>query len=305
MTNREQTSSNNVDELLLDAGHSDAPELRLSLLRMHSLAQLPVPAPSAELELLLDGGQDALAHQRRLRKHRPTVVGVAVIAGMGLGVTGVAATSPAPRIGQGLATMQELTGGWTPAWMVPLGPAHASVAPPLFQPDAGLEARGTGEVASSDSTVADAPGGTASEGDASEVAGAPEGVASGGVASGGATSLARGPVPLNARALNAAVLNARASEARALNPRASDTGAADEDSGTELSPGTGDRETGAKAGRQPSSVAAVEQLQYVARHLADTVPRGRQGGRHVAETRHKGPASAVEAVGGWLQKLHR
>lgn len=126
MTNN--TVGSIVDELLLDAGHSDASDLRMSLLQLHSLSQLPVPAPGAELAAMLAGTPDAVPRQRGLRKHRPSVVGVAVMAGMGLGVSGVAATSPSPGIGRGLASIQQLTSGWSPTWTPPSVPANPSSA---------------------------------------------------------------------------------------------------------------------------------------------------------------------------------
>jgi hypothetical protein len=136
MTNN--TVGSMVDELLLDAGHSDVAELRMSLLQLHSLAQLPVPAPSVELAAMLAGQPDVLARRRGLRKHRPSVVGVAVIAGMGLGVSGVAATSPSPSNGLGLASIQQLTSGWSPTWMPPLVPANPSSAQsPALDSDGG------------------------------------------------------------------------------------------------------------------------------------------------------------------------
>jgi hypothetical protein len=137
MTNPEKAPHSTVDELLLDAGHADAPELRACLMGLRSLADLPLQAPGAELASLLAGSDDELARKRPLRKHRPTVVSVAVIAGMGLGVSGVAATSPNPDI-QGVVSVQNLDGGWSPGWearldgnSVPLSAAPASPDQPL------------------------------------------------------------------------------------------------------------------------------------------------------------------------------
>jgi hypothetical protein len=126
MTNN--TVDSTVDELLLDAGHSDASDLRTSLLQLGSLARLPVPAPGAELAAMLADPSDALVLRRGLRKHRPSVVGVAVMAGMGLGVSGVAAISPSPGNGRVLASIQQLTSGWSPTWTPPPMPANPSSA---------------------------------------------------------------------------------------------------------------------------------------------------------------------------------
>ncbi|WP_104043224.1 hypothetical protein [Arthrobacter sp. ZGTC412] len=123
-----------VEEMLLDAGQRQNSELRAALLALGSLASLPAPAPSGELAVLLaesedesaggpggrsgisdSGPGDDLAERRRIRAHRPTVVGLALIAGMGLGVGGVAASTPVPGH-SGSPSIQHLLEGWAPAW---------------------------------------------------------------------------------------------------------------------------------------------------------------------------------------------
>ena len=157
MTTREEFSGGTVDQLLLDAGHADVPELRAALLSIASLAQLQAPAPGPELALMLAGPRDELTRQRWLRKHRPAVVGLAVLAGMGLGVSGVAATSQVSGDGAGPWSVQQLTTDWAPGWSLPLAPeaadqegriswvsplflqlerAHAGAAPGLGEPAA-------------------------------------------------------------------------------------------------------------------------------------------------------------------------
>lgn len=272
MTNSEYPSSKMVDELLLDAGYADASDLRLSLLRIHSLAQLPVPAPGAELSAMLAGKPDTVAQRRRARKHRPTVVGVAVVAGMGLGVTGVAATSPSPRLGQGLANVQELTSGLTPDWMRPSGPANAASSALPLQPSPVWGAPETDGADSPESAAAEAPHGAAGK-DAS-------GHGVGGAAFAGGQA-----------AMDEGVVDAGAMDGRALAAGRAEVADAAQDGGISVQP--------------PAHRAAAEHLQHAARHLSDTAPRGRQSGRHVAEKSHKGSQSVVESVGGWLQKLHR
>jgi hypothetical protein len=157
MTTREEFSGGTVDQLLLDAGHADVPELRAALLSIASLAELQAPAPGPELALMLAGPQDELTRRRWLRKHRPAVVGLAVLAGMGLGVSGVAATSQVAGDGAGAWSVQQLTTDWAPGWSLPLAPeaadqdgriswvsplflqlerAHAGTAPGLGEPAA-------------------------------------------------------------------------------------------------------------------------------------------------------------------------
>jgi hypothetical protein len=125
MTTRDEFSGGTVDRLLLDAGHAEVPELKAALLSIASLAQMPAPAPGPELALMLAGPRDELTRQRWLRKHRPTVVGLAVLAGMGLGVSGVAATSQGSGDGSGPWSVQQLTTDWAPGWTLPLAPEAA------------------------------------------------------------------------------------------------------------------------------------------------------------------------------------
>lgn len=126
MTSDASSLIRTVDEMLLDAGGTDAAELRAALLALGSLASLPVPVPGPELASLLSGQTHQLARHRLLRKHRPTVVGLAVIAGMGLGVTGVAATGTAPGV-QASSSIQHLLQDWAPAWTI-IGAPSASAS---------------------------------------------------------------------------------------------------------------------------------------------------------------------------------
>ena len=137
MTTREDISGGTVDQLLLDTGHLDVPDLRAALLSIASLAQMEAPAPGPELAAMLAGPRDELTRQRWLRKHRPAVVGLAVLAGMGLGVSGVAATSQVSGGSLGPWSVQQLTSDWTPGWTLPLPPSAAGDRPagrasPLF-----------------------------------------------------------------------------------------------------------------------------------------------------------------------------
>ncbi|MFF1828497.1 hypothetical protein [Paenarthrobacter sp. NPDC058040] len=93
MTYKELERRAIVDELLLDAGMAGDSEVRTTLLSMGSCADLPAPKPNAELAAMLAGPHDELSKRRWKRKHRAAVVSVAVVAAMGLGVSGVAAAS--------------------------------------------------------------------------------------------------------------------------------------------------------------------------------------------------------------------
>ncbi|WP_052500465.1 hypothetical protein [Arthrobacter sp. SPG23] len=131
MTTRDEVSAGTVDGLLLDSGHTDVPELRAALLSIASLAQMQVPGPGPELAAMLAGPRDELTRKRWLRRHRPTLVGFAVLAGMGLGVSGVAATSQGAAEGSGLWSIQELTTDWAPDWKLPVGPGASNQGGPM------------------------------------------------------------------------------------------------------------------------------------------------------------------------------
>ncbi|WP_258804726.1 hypothetical protein [Pseudarthrobacter sp. NS4] len=144
MTRHADSLRDMVDDMLLDAGYAgdagDA-ELRGALLSLGSLAALQVPPPSGQLARMLagageeppaapfelpDGWQghgksdagDELASRRQLRRHRPMVLGLALIAGMGTGIGGVAASSPAPGHA-GSSSVQQLLEDWSPSWSLP------------------------------------------------------------------------------------------------------------------------------------------------------------------------------------------
>lgn len=122
-----------VDEMLLDAGQAHDSELRAALLSLGTLASLPAPAPNAELAALLAGPRDQLARQRLRRRHRPAVVGLAVIAGMGLGVTGVAASGSGHRQ-LSSPSVQRLLEDWAPSWTIAGAPTAAPAARLLTEP---------------------------------------------------------------------------------------------------------------------------------------------------------------------------
>jgi hypothetical protein len=135
-----------VDEMLLDAGQSHAGELRAALLTLGTLASVPAPVPGAELAALLAGPRDQLSRQRRLRRHRPAVVGLAVLAGMGLGVSGVAATAS----GQGQLSspsVQQLLQDWVPAWNIAGGVQSASPSAGLWPDPLGAAQEGVAPAA--------------------------------------------------------------------------------------------------------------------------------------------------------------
>lgn len=114
-----------VEDMLADAGHPEDTELRAALFSLGSLASLPAPAPSAELARLMAGAgkvspsvapADELARRRR-RIHRPTALGLALVAGMATGIGGVAASSQAP-VQAGSSSVQELLEDWRPSWNI-------------------------------------------------------------------------------------------------------------------------------------------------------------------------------------------
>lgn len=125
MTLRDNELDQRVDELMLEAGHPAVPELRSALMSIGSLAFMPVPAPGPALAALMAGQPDAglpddLTRLRWLHRHRPSVVGIAVLTGMGLGVTGVAANDPEHYLFDSRVSIQQMAQDWTPGWSVPV-----------------------------------------------------------------------------------------------------------------------------------------------------------------------------------------
>ncbi|WP_314324911.1 hypothetical protein [Paenarthrobacter ilicis] len=86
-----------VDEVLLDAGLSGASDLRQALQSFEALGSLPAPEPGPALLAMVNGPHDEVSKRRWRRKHRTAVIGVAVVAAMGLGVSGVAASGSGPN----------------------------------------------------------------------------------------------------------------------------------------------------------------------------------------------------------------
>ncbi|MFE4194312.1 hypothetical protein ACFRJ9_00450 [Paenarthrobacter sp. NPDC056912] len=126
MTCRDSEREAIVDELLLDADLLSAPDVRQTLLSLGSYAHMTAPAPNAELAAMLAGPHDEVTKRRWRHKHRTAVVSVAVVAAMGLGVSGVAAASSG--FTRTPTFIDELLGNFAPQW---------SAAPPVLPaPDA-------------------------------------------------------------------------------------------------------------------------------------------------------------------------
>ncbi|UXM92256.1 hypothetical protein [Paenarthrobacter sp. JL.01a] len=129
-----------VDELLLDADLGDARDLRQALVAMGQFAGAAAPEPGEELAAMLAGPHDDVSKRRWRHKHRTAVVGVAVVAAMGLGVSGVAAASSgftrSPSVQglwEGLAS-QRAAG--TPVLLAPDAPKVSTVPAPSADPAA-------------------------------------------------------------------------------------------------------------------------------------------------------------------------
>ncbi|WP_320537380.1 hypothetical protein [Pseudarthrobacter sp. IC2-21] len=105
-----------VDEMLHDAGETD-PALRAALVSFGALGSLPVPEPRPDLAALLSAQTTLLVRHRLRRRHRTAAVGLAVIAGMGLGVSGVAATVSTPKV-HASASIQQMLQDWAPEWTI-------------------------------------------------------------------------------------------------------------------------------------------------------------------------------------------
>lgn len=121
MTYRDSEREAMADELLLDADLVDAADIRQALLSMGSFANLEAPTPGPELSAMLAGPHDEVSKRRWRHKHRTAVVSVAVVAAMGLGVSGVAAASSG--FTRNPSFIDELLGNYSPQ------PAAAPVLP--------------------------------------------------------------------------------------------------------------------------------------------------------------------------------
>jgi hypothetical protein len=148
-----------VDEMLIDAGETD-PRLRATLLSLGALASLPVPEPRAELAALLSAPTSQLARHRLRGRHRTAAVSLAVIAGMGLGVTGVAATASAPSA-NARGSVQHLLQDWAPSWTIAGTPGVLPWTPAAAEPgspDASVPAGPAAADAGTAGPETDAPG---------------------------------------------------------------------------------------------------------------------------------------------------
>ncbi|MFC8041711.1 hypothetical protein ACFUOZ_20355 [Paenarthrobacter sp. NPDC057355] len=129
-----------VDELLLDANLGDARDLRQALVAVGQFADAAAPEPGKELAAMLAGPHDDVSKRRWRHKHRTAVVGVAVVAAMGLGVSGVAAASSGftrspsfQGLWEGLASQQAAE---TPVLLAPDAPKVSTVPAPSADPAA-------------------------------------------------------------------------------------------------------------------------------------------------------------------------
>lgn len=143
MTLQESCLTDTVDDMLFEAGQEQDTELRAALMSLGALASLPAPPPNAQLAALLGSRPGSLSWRRRLRRHRPAIVGFAVVAGMGLGVTGVAASASRPAE-QASASVQHLLEDWAPSWNVSGVPAAAPALLPQPAPEGQEPAADTG-----------------------------------------------------------------------------------------------------------------------------------------------------------------
>lgn len=194
-----------VDQMLLEAGQQDAADVRAALLSLGAMGAMPLPAPGPRLAELMAGTpahttrreamareaaaheavarqgarlrSDEMARRRALQRNRSAVVGLTVIAGMGLGVTGVAASLPDMK--EGHTSVQQLLQDWAPRWTIAAPGGTAGESPAAQEPGLqGAAADPTGS-AVKESVIPAGPGSSGSAGDgkspaAKKTAAAPE-----------------------------------------------------------------------------------------------------------------------------------
>jgi hypothetical protein len=129
MTSNTSPLLSTVNEMLLDAGEADA-ALRAALLSLGAFACLPVPEPRPGLAALLSAWTTKLGRRRLRRRHRTAAAGLAVIAGMGLGVSGVAATASGPKL-HASPSIQQMLQDWVPSWTIAGTPSAGSAGSDL------------------------------------------------------------------------------------------------------------------------------------------------------------------------------
>lgn len=108
-----------LDAFMAEEGLGGDETLRDLLTPLANLATIPAPAPGKELAALMAQKHTPSSWQRWLHKHRPTLVGIAVLAGMGAGVTGVAASNPDTASSIYRSIVGENAPGWASWWEQP------------------------------------------------------------------------------------------------------------------------------------------------------------------------------------------
>lgn len=108
-----------LDAFMAEEGLGGDETLRDLLTPLANLATIPAPAPGKELAALMTQKHTPSSWQRWLHKHRPTLVGIAVLAGMGAGVTGVAASNPDTASSIYRSILGENAPGWASWWEQP------------------------------------------------------------------------------------------------------------------------------------------------------------------------------------------
>ncbi|NKX49930.1 hypothetical protein HER39_04935 [Arthrobacter deserti] len=115
-----------IRQLLTESGVDTSLPLQASLRQLRSAGTGPVPAPSAELAAFM--APAAVPLRRPRRAVRGAVIGLAIAAATGLGVSGVAAASPQFHAAADQAVRQ-VVGFFAPAGGGPAQPAPADTLP--------------------------------------------------------------------------------------------------------------------------------------------------------------------------------
>lgn len=109
-----------LDAFMAEEGLGGDETLRNLLSPLAKLSAIPAPAPGKELATLMALRHTPTSWQRWLHKHRPIVVGIAVMVGMGAGATGVAASNPDTASSIYRSIMGENASGWSWWWEEPV-----------------------------------------------------------------------------------------------------------------------------------------------------------------------------------------
>ncbi len=142
-----------LDAFMAEEGLGGDETLRNLLSPLAKLSAIPAPPPGKELAALMALRHTPSSWQRWLHKHRPIVVGIAVLVGMGAGATGVAASNPDTASSIYRSIMGENASGWSWWWEEPVAVIGDEDPEAASTRDSGVSTGSTSEVSESPTEI--------------------------------------------------------------------------------------------------------------------------------------------------------